>query len=113
MDLTLFLRMTLTGLSAFLVGFVLFVAWSYMRVFARAARDWRQLLPLHVWTIAVSYVCVLGYGIFDMMGRMHAGEAVTWRMPLLFTADVLGITAMIVIDKLRRVRGNPIKAEEP
>lgn len=113
MDPTLFARMALTALSAFLVGFVLFVAWSYMRVFARAVRDWRQLLPLHVWTVAASYIGLLSYAIFDMVGRMHAGEDATWRMPLLFTADILGITAMIVIDKLRRVRGNPIKAEDP
>lgn len=113
MEVILYVRMVLTAFSAFLMGFVLFVAWSYMRVYARSARDWRRLLPFHVWTIASSYLLLLGYVTLDMVLRMHKDDPVTWRLPVLFVADVLGVTAMIIIDKLRRVRGNPVRAEDP
>lgn len=113
MDPLTFVRFALSAVSGFLFGYVLFVAWSYMRLYTHAPRDWRKLFPLHVWTIAVSYVMLIAYATFDMANRAESQNASTWRIPVLFVADVLGIVAMYTIDKLRRVRVDPSRIEEP
>ena len=113
MDLLTFVRFTLTAVSGFLFGYVLFVAWSYMRLYARAPRDWRKLFPLHVWTVAVSYVMLVAYATIDMVNRTEATEISPWRIPVLFVADTLGIIAMYTIDRLRRARVDPSRIEEP
>ena len=107
-------RFLLTGLSSFLAGFTIYVAWQYMRVYAAAPRDWRRLLPFHVWTIASSYCLLVVYATIDLSLRIAASASLSlWRLALLAPAYVFGIVAMFVIRRVSHARGNPIETLDP
>lgn len=80
-------RAILTGLGGLLLGMTLVVA-------SRHFVAWRQgsghLIPLHVWTIAASYSCLL------ILMLTRAGP-LGWRGWLQIPATLLGIWAMVAL----------------
>lgn len=113
MSMSLATQLLVSAMSAFLMGFVLVIAWRYMRVYARAPRDWRRLLPAHVWTIALSYDLLLLYATVEVYLRAADPDAtLSWRAPILIVAYVLGVIAMAIIGRLHRLRPDPTKHED-
>lgn len=101
MDYVTLVRMVVTAISAFLIGCTLIVAVTY-------SRGWRPgragLLPAHVFVVSISYAMLLTYATIDVGSRVDEGLGLTWRIPLIFPAQILGLLAMWKIWGFRRMQ---------
>lgn len=88
----LLFRILLRIAGGFLLGSTLLVVWTHIK-------EWRRrdgaLLPLHVWSIALSYDLFL----FLTMTRIWPLD---WRTPFLVIAIGLGSVGMLVLLKHQR-----------
>ncbi len=92
----------LVSVSALLFGFTLVVATRFMLRWREARfRYGREaaLVPLHIWTIALSYdILLLGVTI-------QTAQAVRWWHPLVFgPALALGLYAMAAVNRAQNRR---------
>ena len=103
------------ALSSFLAGYTFMIAVRYSRRWAKLPRSekksWRGFLPLHVWTVSLSYCLLLTSATIEIYTRLGSGVAgPTWRSAVLLPAYILGVVAMISINRLA-IRGR-LKIQE-
>lgn len=96
-------RMILTAMSSLLFGWTLVVSLAYLHAWRTHPRhDWRGLLPLHVFTVSLSYDLLLLYATIEVYLRIEDdADSAFWRGMILIPAYALGFIAMYAIGKLR------------
>jgi len=104
MDAEFWWRMVLLALSGFLGGTTIVIALKYYHAWRTHTReDWRGLLPLHVFTVSLSYNFLLLYSTVETYLRIGTDDDIPWwRAALLIPAYVFGFVAMRAMWKLRR-----------
>jgi hypothetical protein len=91
-------HVTVYILGGFVLGSTLLVAAQYFARW-RSAPSGRRLLPLHVWTLAVSYDLLL-------LSQLSRFEPFDWRTFLYVPALLLGDAAMIAMLRHQRKETN-------
>jgi len=106
----MFLTWVVGLMAAGLMGFTFIVAmryWASYHISVTRGRVRRGLLPLHVWTIALSYDLLLLAVVIQMAVRTR-----WWHVVLFLPALFLGIIAMAVISRLGKLNSMPAKKRE-
>ena len=105
MDAEFWYRMVLLSLSSFLIGSTLVISARYFFAWRVRRNDWRGLLPLHVFVVALSYDLMMVYSTVETYLRIGDNADVPWwRAALLVPAYITGFIAMWSIARLAAQR---------
>ncbi len=89
-------RLLVWLLGGGLVSLTFMVVWDHLRTWRRKGKDMRRMLPLHVWTVALSYD-LLVITVLSRTGPLG------WRAFIYVPALLIGVFAMYVLVKHQRL----------
>lgn len=90
------------GFLLIVMGLVLSTRTYYAAANARTRDPDRGALPRHVGKISLSYLLLLIFAVIEVWVR--ADDPLSWRVPLLAIAGVLGVQALIALIDFERRR---------
>ena len=86
------------GLVYLLLGVVIVVIVLYLVTWKLSHREW--LLPLHIWTVALSYALLLSVAAW----RLETHPTPRWVLINLASAALIGLFSMIQVARLQTNR---------
>jgi len=89
-------RLIVWLLGGVLVSLTFMVTWDHLHTWVRKGKDKSRSLPLHVWTVALSYD-LLVIALLTRTGPLD------WRAFIYIPALLLGVFAMYVLVKHQRL----------